>query len=353
MESAKRFDSLDLIKVIAIVMVISQHIPLYDYDFINNGKVLEFMFKLLSEGVPLFLAVNGFLLLRKKDLDIKKHYKKVAKMLVLVFVWEAILITVGMLFDKTVFNPGLVLDLFFRTGGENAVYTSHLWYMQALIAIYCIYPLIWKAYNDNYDLFKIIFIILCVFTCLSGTIEMISKLVNYEGYAKMINYVSEYINRFTLFGNYKWQLLYFCLGGVINKNLEVIRKKKILFIIVGVVSWLLAFVYGYLISVKNNQTCSGFFNASTVFMSMTVIGWFALCDAYTSKGIIGETITKIGKNTFGIYVTHTYFLRVAGLFISNSSFILRLLTVFVTLILSYLFTIIIKKIPYLNKLLQF
>lgn len=351
--NTKRIDELDLLKTIAIIMVISQHIPLYNCDFFNGGYVVQYLFKLLSEGVPLFFAINGFLLLKKENFDIKRHYKKVVKMILLVFIWEIILITVGMMFDGTKFNPGLVLDLFFRGGLDSSIYTSHLWFMQALIAIYCIYPLIWDAYHYNYDLFKIIFIILCIFTLVNGTIELISNLFSYDGYLKMIGYIGSYIDRFGLVVNYKWQLFYFCLGGIIAENMDTISEKKILLIVFGVISWILSFVYAYFISIKTNMLFNEYFNTKTVFMAVIVVGWFALFVDYQANGILGKITTVVGRNTFGIYITHTYFIRIVGLYINDESFILRLLIVVITLIISHLFTLIVKKIPHLCKIIEF
>ena len=348
----KRIDELDLLKTIAIIMVVAQHVPLYNCDFFNDGYVIQYFFKLLLEGVPLFFAVNGFLLLKKDNLDIKKHYKKVVKMIFLVFIWEIILITIGMMFDGTKFNFGLVLDLFFRGGLNSSIYTSHLWFMQALIAIYCVYPLIWDAYHYNYELFKVLFIIICFFTIVNGSIELISNLFNYDGYAKMINYVSSYIERFDLIGDYKWQLFYFCLGGIVQKNLNFIEEKRTVFIIIGFLCWCLAFGYGYCVSLKSKTIFNEYFNANTVFMVLIVLGWFALFINYKSKSILGKIINYIGKNTFGIYIIHTYFLRTVDLFINNNTFFSRLLNVWLTLLISLLFTIITKKIPYLGKILE-
>lgn len=349
----KRIDELDLLKTIAIIMVVAQHVPLYNCDFFNDGYVIQYFFKLLSEGVPLFFAVNGFLLLKKDNLDIKKHYKKVVKMIFLVFIWEIILITIGMMFDGTKFNFGLVLDLFFRGGLNSSIYTSHLWFMQALIAIYCVYPLIWDAYHYNYELFKVLFIIICFFTIVNGSIELISNLLNYDGYAKMINYVSSYIERFALVGDYKWQLFYFCLGGIIADNMGKIEEKKNLAIVFGILAWLMSFVYANFVSNKTHVLFNEYFNTNTIFMATIIIGWFALFLNFKSKGLIGKIITSIGKNTLGVYFIHTYFIRIVSIYISDESFALRTLIVIITLLISYLFTEIIKRIPFLNKILEF
>ena len=62
----KRMDNLDLMKTLGILMVLSLHVPLWDVDFIATptvSRAVQYALRLVSEGVPVFVAVNGFLLL--------------------------------------------------------------------------------------------------------------------------------------------------------------------------------------------------------------------------------------------------------------------------------------------------
>lgn len=65
-EMAKeRFHNLDLLKVIAMVMVVSLHAGTWHVNFLENPSpsvVLQYGARLLSEGVPIFVMVNGYLL---------------------------------------------------------------------------------------------------------------------------------------------------------------------------------------------------------------------------------------------------------------------------------------------------
>ena len=89
MES-KRIDNLDLMKAMGILMVISLHVPLWDPDFMlsyDMSHVMQYLFRLISEGVPVFVTVNGFLLLKKNYLDIRKHIQKMLRMFGLLLLW--------------------------------------------------------------------------------------------------------------------------------------------------------------------------------------------------------------------------------------------------------------------------
>ena len=93
-------DNLDLLKVIGILLVVTLHVPLWSFDFIAEpsvSHVLQYAMRLLSEGVPIFLMVNGYLLLGKQTFDFRKHLRKMVHLFLLFLLWSLILITVGQL----------------------------------------------------------------------------------------------------------------------------------------------------------------------------------------------------------------------------------------------------------------
>lgn len=80
-EITKRYDNIDLLKVIAILMVLPLHTGLFVTDFIKMssiGTYIQYAIRLVCEGVPLFILVNGFLLINK-NFDLKKHVRKILK----------------------------------------------------------------------------------------------------------------------------------------------------------------------------------------------------------------------------------------------------------------------------------
>lgn len=89
----KRMDNLDLLKAIGILMVITLHVPLWETDFVSEydfSHILQYMLRLVAEGVPIFLAVNGFLLLRKTEFDVGKHIHKMVKIFGVMLIWALI-----------------------------------------------------------------------------------------------------------------------------------------------------------------------------------------------------------------------------------------------------------------------
>ena len=76
--------SLDLMKALAIFMVCETHSLHLNESWIDNFWGIT-----TCMGVPLFFMVNGALLFQKQ-LDIRKHYRKVFRTWCLCMVWKAI-----------------------------------------------------------------------------------------------------------------------------------------------------------------------------------------------------------------------------------------------------------------------
>lgn len=79
MEQTKRMDNLDLMKALGILMVITIHVPLRKPEFMETdsvGRLVQYAFRIISEGVPIFVTINGLLLLKKKNMCLKTHVEK-------------------------------------------------------------------------------------------------------------------------------------------------------------------------------------------------------------------------------------------------------------------------------------
>ena len=92
----KRYANIDLLKAIAILMVIALHAGLFNTAFITSSgisisSIIQFIFRMVAEGVPIFIFVNGFLLINKEKFDLKLHLKKTLKIFLVLICWSAIL----------------------------------------------------------------------------------------------------------------------------------------------------------------------------------------------------------------------------------------------------------------------
>ena len=65
-----------------------------------------------------------------------------------------------------------------------------------------------------------------IFTVGCGTIGLIANLFTYSGYSLMVNYVSNYISKYSFLGIAAWRFFYFCLGGILAKKIDLIKEKR-------------------------------------------------------------------------------------------------------------------------------
>ena len=84
-----------------------------------------------------------------------------------------------------------------------------------------------------------------------------------------------------------------------------------------------------------------------------LLGLFALFFPYQKRNnLVDAFIASIGKNTFGIYLSHCIFIFTLQRFWTYSGFVERLIAFCIVFASSYVFTVIINRIPGLCKIIQ-
>lgn len=351
MNEKVRIDGLDLLKAIAILMVISLHVPLWHIDFIDKNsqiRLLQYGFRLLSEGVPIFVTVNGFLLLGKKTLDPEKHYKKSLKLFGLLCFWIVVYILVGMAVRGIRFSSITLSDFlvyFFETGSDSgSTYSGGLWFLQYLLSVYLIYPVLWKSYHDDFSVFKVFFFIMFILLVGRRSIVMVKNIVALSADTPVLNEVLGFLKRLTVWGD-GWYVLFFCFGGMIRHYFERIKSKKKAFIGLGIISWVCAVIYGYYISVKSGKVFDQSFNYCSPFIFLTILGLFAAVSDYEVTNQIDRLLAGIGKNTFQIYIVHKLILNIVKVLRPDVLQSQRLISFIVVTCISYILALAINKVP--------
>ena len=346
----KRLDNVNLLKTIAILMVVAIHIPLFDYFYLDThstSKMIQYCLRLLSEGVPIFLLVNGYLLFSKENIDLKKHYKKVLKLFILLFVWGIIYILFakrqeGVLQYLTV--KDILVTLFETKAGSD--YTSHFWFIEALIAIYLVYPLLWSSYKNNYKIFGYIFVVLAAFTVGIDCLQLIRDFATCLGWdCLVLNNFIWFTNSIRLISD-SWHLFYFMLGGIMLHNIKYIKNKKVMFSLVGLVGILLSSFFATSISSISNSIYDVTFNYGSIFMVMFVVGLFAVTEGYKNNGnIICKMISTISKDTFGIYLLNRLIISIIESYNHIDILFNKSIMFVLVIVASCLLTELIKRIP--------
>lgn len=156
MKQNQRYAYLDLLKAVAITCVCLYHFPLISETVFTHPLRADVMAREYFRAwnavcVPLFMMVNGALLLNRR-FDLKKHALQCIRLFAGLIVWY--LVT---MFAAHAWTGGAAYALSHAKGillsamyvyEYNGIALNHLWFVQMLLAIYVLVPLIRAAYDS-------------------------------------------------------------------------------------------------------------------------------------------------------------------------------------------------------------
>lgn len=358
-QKIERYAHVDLLESIAIFFVVLYHCCFYNFNFIEQSKLINYCFyffrSILSSCVPLFFFVNGFLLLNKPFV-LKNHVRKMLKIVLITIIWSFFLVLLTFLIRQQDFSLKLLILLVLDM---ESTWTNILWFLCALFCIYIFFPLLKVTYDNHRKAFFCFTVIVFLFTLgLSFCNEVIALLstwfhIDSVNGAKFVLFES--FNPFK--GMYGFSLFYFCAGGLFyglqNRILSVNRNhRNALAVLCLLVSMTLLFFIGLFFSFNDNSVWDIVWNGyDTIFTFGIVISLFVLSLNYSKRNTIIELISM---NTLGVYLIHILFVRLIGqLSYSNgvfSEFPMDVVIATLVFILSFVFVIILKKVPIIKNI---
>lgn len=304
----------ELIRIVAIIAVIAQHVSAHVLKVTEYGsadwQVTQVMNILISWGVPVFVMVSGmFLLDPRKDITLKKIYRNyIPRMLIALTVMIPVQkILVGMLRDGWSMK-GLFKDAIWSvisTNG-NLVY----WYLYMMIGVYIILPIL-RAVTRVLSKEELLYVIVILF--ISNSILPFSDTLTWE--------IAVLIRRFTnalMIKNLIPYALLLMIGYYLSRY-ELKKNQENLLIAVGIVGMIFTvymcrkttFYSGKLELLWASDFAPG--------MVMSAVAIFIFCKKiseikYTRK--LENKILSLGSLSFGVYLTHniiTNYLRYWGM----------------------------------------
>jgi surface polysaccharide O-acyltransferase-like enzyme len=352
----------DGIKTLAIYLVCIYHYNNLDYNIIDSrdiGVYLNYYFYgIPSMAVPLFFMVNGALLLNK-SYKLESHLRKIVYLYILFFVWSAISLIVFIPIEGTSYSLKEFLTSWFylKQGTSN-----HLWFLQALIAVYLLFPFLKIIYDlPQRKLLKLFSFIIFVFSF--GNL-FLNSVFNVVEFIFGFNYFKgDPFNLFPVinpFGNYYYAFFYFILGGIISDKVANRKNNvsiRVLLIIFSTALFLL-FLYGVLMTKSNNvfydTVWNGYDSIMTLTMSTSVFLFFSKL-SYKNR-IINRFLVMIGSSTLGIYFVHRFVGSVTISYFHNlilsENLVLNLLYGCLLILSSLLIVLILKRLPLLRKIVD-
>lgn len=345
--------NLDYLRVFASIVIILLHVSAQNMDYVEPTGTEWNIYNICNGasrwGVPVFVMMSGALFL-PREIPTKTLYKKyILRMAIAYIVWSAFYAVVDPIV-QFVFTEGYQLS-FVEIVGNFISGAVHLWFLPMIIGLYMCIPLIKQLIKKD-NLIKYFLILSFVFCFIRTQTEIVStSLLSGNGAL-----IFENIN--TVFKNFHVDLVFgftsfFILGFYLNKT-EINKKKRILIYILGAIGLILTILLNLTASKNAGKSTVPFYNAYSVnvlLMSMAIFVWFK----YNAKGTekLNKIIIKLSKYSFGAFLVHIFILQVLYAFgIQTTSFhpVLSVPAITIaTTIASYLISLILNKIPLINK----
>jgi surface polysaccharide O-acyltransferase-like enzyme len=354
----KKYVYLEAMRVVAIFFVIFNHTGNNGFFLFATRQVggLAFWIYMFISifckfAVPLFFAISGALMLGRDDGSLKDLWsKRIMKMAFLLLIYSFIYYLRSIYVKSEPFSWHEFL---------KKMYTSqtagHLWYLYAYIAYLACLPFL-KSLVRTLEIKYYYY--------------MIAMAVFFNGFLPIMEYLFWQGNH-TLNENLKisWLVsnivLYPCIGYFMQNKLDVVQmKRKILMLWLFNVAAILVCCYmtyykGVVTGEFSEATSQTFFKCFAMINCMTIfvtIKYFFI--KIRLPQWIEHLITSLGKCTFGIYLLH--------MLIMKSSFIKQILNkmiacgapsllavlvqCFIVMLICYIITLILLKIPVLKRL---
>ena len=315
--------SIDLVKIIAMFMVLMLHIGLLKPP---NTTFYRCTHGIACIAIPLFFMVSGYLLSNKKP-DYNYSIKKIGKVLLFIFKTTTLFLIIEYVFFYG--NLMLLLRSYFNWVNQHGI-MWHYWYFASMIFIYVSLPVLLKIIHSEFFRFSLIILVvisLCFF--------ILDLFYNFERENIRQTYRIWY-----------W-LMYFFLGAYINFNQTKFK----------IITWKFAlcacFIYTiFQVSMVSYITANEYYFGSILCM-LYAITVFVACLNTKIKNI--TLIHELSSLFLPVYAIHPYIISkllylVPYLHFSSIVyyFVLLSLVVGINISLAYL----LMKIPYVKDIFK-
>lgn len=358
MKQSKRIFYYDVLRAIAIIGIVFCHASI---SFVSKPNMMNLNYFIISSvfdcfrdfSIPIFVMLSGALLIGKKDTLTDFFKRRLSRLFIPFIFWVVIYAIYSFIFIRHSIDLNYALDIFLGAPGTLGV---AFWFVWMIVLSYVGIFIINKAIqwgNSKHDGFDKKFISLLTLISLLFIACVSYSLFN--PYSSRIVYFVSFLS-YIVIGYFIAN--YALIGERINKKAIIVMT--LLMFAASYAYYILSYVVPH--SVNANQFVTlGYFSLLILFMSVNFFAFFK----YLSKagafdkienGTLGNLITVISRYSFGIYLSHYLVLNALknniSTFVNYSSqnplFWIPFLVI-TTLIICIVISLILNKIPYLNK----
>lgn len=239
MDIGKRVIEFDWLEALSIYLVCSIHYPVFSSTSI--GSQIWHFFALTA--VPVFFAVHGALLLRKK-FDFKKHLNRLVKTVKYLVLFKFVIYCLFVLFgfmDPIPTASGF-LNYFITCSDSSGFPVEHTWFIYALISIYFVFPVIALAFQQNKQVVTAIGLTFLLTLMCGNALDMLQIILFESVKYSFMNAIS-FVNPF---GIWSFYLCIFICGPCIFDNLkQYIGRRHVALAIFAIFSGITLLMFEY------------------------------------------------------------------------------------------------------------
>ena len=224
----KRNGNIDLMKAIAVFLVCYSHFNSFSTfevdDWFRPAGILGYgMLTMASYAVPLFLLINGYLVIHK-EYSLEQYVKKAGHIIIITFLWGIVYnLVFGIVFHEE--NAGIdIIRRIYQGGVYQGGYISiRNWFFWTLGIIYIFLPFISAIFKkEDIKLIKYLFWTVFVFTMGSDLIEKVFAVITAYSGVNIMEFAILF-PRINIFSSWDaFALVYFICGGILYEC----RQKK-------------------------------------------------------------------------------------------------------------------------------
>ena len=324
--------NLDLIKVLACIGVVLLHTTMIGFKDTGSWNLLAYLYYLGTYSIPLFFMVNGYLLLGKRNITYSYILEKVKWILITVSSWNTI---VWLLKRDFAVNPvKKIIGSMVQKG-----YFFQFWFFGALILIYLCLPILKKFLNSKRSYLYILSLLI--------SIGLIFELTNIIIQTPLQSYVIQTFRLWTWF-------FYYILGGLIAQfDKEFIKNgfkrwMKIVAVLLLLITPVILFFLAK--TIYHNLFAEYFYDI--LFVKIVSLGVFLTILTLSLKESKYKWIVSLSNQTMGVFIVHTYVMKVLEKLLGFSYTGAYLLFPISTLCVSLIVVSLLMKIPYFNRIVK-
>ncbi|MBQ2881076.1 MAG: acyltransferase [Clostridia bacterium] len=351
--NTKRFVHLDLLRLIAIYLVIFNHtgdrgFTLFVNEIESPISLLYMMASVFCKiAVPLFFMISGALLL-KKDESLKQLFLKRVLRIVVVL----ILISIPYYYWLQRSN-GIGLSDFFSWIYSNSASTS-LWYLYSYLALLLILPFL-RSMVKNMKKGDFLYLI-CGYLVFVGIFPCVEYLV-----FQKIGVLHESLSPVL----FMTQNVFYALMGYyfehIFEEADHYKRNLVIGIVLSIISVLITcFITYYQVwieGISDTQQMERFFNCFIFIPTITVYCIIKNVGTKIKNVGICKWISVLGSAVFGVYLIEKFIRALSGIVYQLlapflGSFIASLVWCLAVLCLGLIFVVFLKHIPFIKKIVN-